>query len=214
MTTVLAQAIRAACALAAVWVGGCSPTRSDLAQLERMPNESLNVRAEERVSCHARDLVCAHIVQMRGEACALTANDARLAPETRASRLSCALADARDLPDLLPKDAPAADQDRAALLIFDAGRSARDGGAPASLAATVSTLHLLPSGEPYARALAADELAFGVLTGGIPAGDACAALRQARQQLPDVSPGTDLASRVERIRIVIQSASDRRECSV
>ncbi|MBV8521275.1 MAG: hypothetical protein JOY71_03945 [Acetobacteraceae bacterium] len=182
-----------------------------------MQGESSDMRAEETVSCNARDLACARLLAMQGEACALTTNDARLPPQTRGRRLRCALADARNLPRLMPADATKEDQERAALAVFDAWRSARDGknpeATPAALGAAVNSIQDMPGGGPYANALAADTMVYDVLTEMTSNETDCSKLRQAQQLLPASDTRSQLADRVDSLRLVIQSASAKRSCA-
>lgn len=206
-----------ACLLVAACLTGCTESQADLDQYPRMLNETADARAQESIACNARGLLCARLVAMRGEACAQTANDNRLPAAQRQQRRDCAMADARRMPGLMPDDAPAADQDRAALLVFDAWRAARDGGAPAAtstaMKAAADSLAGMPGGKPYAETLEAENAVFGVLTGHGSKDADCATLGAARRQLPAAAPGSALADRLGTLATNIASAQTVRGCA-
>lgn len=207
----------AAAALATVaLLVGCTVTTADTGQYKRMLAEGSDARAQESISCNARDLLCARLVTMQGEACAQTANDSRLPAAERQKRHDCAIADARSLPGLMPDDALPADRDRAALLVFDTWRAARDGGdpaaTPAAMQGAIAGLAAMPGGQPYAATLGAENAVFAVLTGSGGKASDCAALATAGSQLPSAAPG-ELAERVGMLRTNIKSAKAVRGCA-
>jgi hypothetical protein len=183
-------------------------------EYQRMQAEAPDVQAQETISCNSRDLRRARHVMLRGEACALTANDAGFfsRPEIRGQRHQCALTDAATDWNLLPADAQKQDLDNALLLVLDAWQSARDGQAtPAALRAAVDTLRSRPGGAPYPDTLAAGNLTYHVETQAEPKATECSNLRQARQLLPNGTSG-DLAARFDAVRAAINSASRTRGC--
>lgn len=192
-----------------------TPQQPDLKQLTRMRIESNAARAGESIGCIARDRVCAQLIQLRGEACAERANDMLgSTAEERVRMRSCALRDARQLPGLLPANAPASEQDAVASTILEAWRGALDADDPAadtsSLNAAANGLRAIPAGSPYAATLDAAALIHAAVRRA-PADEACSSLAQAIVDLPS-SPPRMLAPRVARERATATGALIKMGC--
>jgi hypothetical protein len=190
------------------------PQQPDLAQLERMRTEDTTARANESIGCLSRDRVCAQLMQLHGEACAMETFEGP--PADRPRMRACALAAARRLPGLLPADAPADEQQAVALAILDGWRGALAAGDPAadpaSLDAAEAQLRAIPGGGAYADTLAAARPLHAAIAGTLEPAVACPQLQQALATLP-ASPPPMLAPRVADARSTAAAVRSKLGCT-
>jgi hypothetical protein len=196
-------------------LAACHPTHSDLEQYDRMQAQDASTRSGETIRCNARDILCVRLSEMHGSACAQRANDARLAPVEGGRLRRCAMDEARSQPALLPINAPPEDRERAVRLVYDAWRTALDGGDIAadtsSIAPAIDSLNGMAGGAPYAAALTTYAATLSVQTGRTPLSEACAVLSAAHARLP-AAGGTSLQGRIDDLRAAIEQARDTRRC--
>ena len=198
------------------------PTRSDLAQYERMRQRTAaegRANADEAISCDQTDMICVRLLVLRGAACAHLSEAPQVADRVR-GRL-CALEDFRAAERQLPESAPAEDRRRVLTGLAEAQKINRDNSASNEAAAdlnrqilaTAAQLAPVPGGAPYGAYFEADALTFRGLRDSSSPADACRNLADARARLPGGAAAQDLARRVALLRTTIEGAIQTRRCA-
>lgn len=188
----------------AAWAGialaACHPNERDLAQLQRFGTQTSVATAAESLGCDAVHKVCVRLDLEQGAACLelVEIDDAAQRQQMR----SCALADFRQARRLMPEnpdpnDRLAADKGLASALTIARDNAEREAGPALSgeLADLLPALAGQPAGLAYAQYFRGNNTLYRVQVGVVPADAACAALHDARRDLPQAPPD-DLRTRV------------------
>jgi hypothetical protein len=170
------------------------------------------VVVQKAVTCTDVSEVCGRLYEEHGGACLALTESADFA--NRAAMRSCAESDFRNALAHLP---PAADKLVATRGLAEAVLISRDNTSNRAAAVTeLDALALqfrgLPGGAPYGAYYAASNDLNRVLTGTVPANQACATLKETQAQLPTGNVPKDLNTRLADLRTNLVVAMKNRSC--